>query len=49
MTSEAQRLRWFIEVGWGFPGVLLGSWALRWWVPGSVLGAAEPSDALFGH
>jgi hypothetical protein len=36
----------FIEVGWGFPGVLLGSRALRWRVSGSVLGATMPDDAL---
>jgi hypothetical protein len=28
----------FIEVGWGFPGVLLSSLALWWMVPRKVLG-----------
>jgi hypothetical protein len=32
----------------GFSGVLLGSQALRWRVPGSVLSAAETDDALLG-
>jgi hypothetical protein len=30
----------FVEVGGGFPGVLLGSRALRWMVPRMVLGDA---------
>jgi hypothetical protein len=37
MTSGAQTKEgWFIEVGWGFHGVLLGSrafWALKWMMP----------------
>jgi hypothetical protein len=39
---------WFIEVGWGFSDIFLGSRALRWRVPGMVLGAAVPGDALLG-
>jgi hypothetical protein len=31
-----------------FPDVLLDFWALRWRVPGMILGAAVPDDALFG-
>jgi hypothetical protein len=38
----------FVEVGWDFLGAFLGSQALRWRVPGSVLGAVGPSDALLG-
>jgi hypothetical protein len=32
----------------GFPGNLLGSWALRWRVPEMVFGAAVSGDALLG-
>jgi hypothetical protein len=40
MTNGAQRLRMsFVEVGQGFSGILLCSWALRWMVPKTVLGA----------
>jgi hypothetical protein len=42
MTSGAQtREGRFIEVGWGFHGILLGSrafWALRWMMSGMCLG-----------
>jgi hypothetical protein len=38
----------FIEVGRGFLGVLLGSRALMWRVPGTVLGSIMPGDALLG-
>jgi hypothetical protein len=39
MTSEApNKVRRSIEVGGGFPGVLLGSQALRWMRPEIVLG-----------
>jgi hypothetical protein len=49
MTSRAQDLEHrFVEVGWGFSDVLFGSRALRWMVPGTVLGVVVPSDALFG-
>jgi hypothetical protein len=49
MNSGAQRLRKSVRRGWtGFPGILLGSPALRWRVSGSVLSAAEPGDALLG-
>jgi hypothetical protein len=41
MTSGAQTKEgWFIEVGWGFHGVLLGSrafWALKWMMPETSL------------
>jgi hypothetical protein len=39
MTSGApNKVHWFIEVGAAFSGVLLGSRALRWIMPGTVLG-----------
>jgi hypothetical protein len=39
----------FIEVGWGFHGVLLGSWAfwaLRWMTPGASLGEVASRGAF---
>jgi hypothetical protein len=47
-TGAQDGERRFIKVGWGFLGILLGSQALRWRVPGRVLGAVVPSDALLG-
>jgi hypothetical protein len=38
----------FVEVGWGFPGVLLCSRALRWRVPRTVLNVVVSGDALHG-
>jgi hypothetical protein len=41
MTSGApDQERWFVELAWCFPGVLLGSQALEWLVPVTVLGDA---------
>jgi hypothetical protein len=38
MASGApNRVHRFIEVGWSFPSILLGSRALRWMVPEIVL------------
>jgi hypothetical protein len=37
-----------VDVGRCFPGVLIGSRALRWRVPRMVLGAAMCSDAVLG-
>jgi hypothetical protein len=39
----------FIEVGWGFLSVLLGSRVLRWRVPEMVLGDAVLGNALLGY
>jgi hypothetical protein len=39
---------WFVEVGRGFLGVLLSFRALRWRVPGTVLGVAMPGGVLLG-
>jgi hypothetical protein len=48
MTSGAQdREGQLVEVGRGFPSILLSSWALRWGVSETVLGAAIPGDGLF--
>jgi hypothetical protein len=47
MTIGAQRR--FIKVGRGFLCILLDSRALRWRVPGMVLGAAMPGDTLLGY
>jgi hypothetical protein len=39
MTSGApDKVRQFIEVGGGFPGVPLGSQVLRWMMPEMILG-----------
>jgi hypothetical protein len=37
--------RQFVEVGWGFLGILLGSRVLSWMVPGTVVG---DNPALLG-
>jgi hypothetical protein len=38
--------RQFIEVGQSFLSVLPGSWALRWTMPGAVLGTATASPSF---
>jgi hypothetical protein len=38
MASGApNKVHWFVEVGGGFSGALLDSWALRWTMPETVL------------
>jgi hypothetical protein len=37
----------FVEVGHGFLGILLGSWALRWTMPGMVLGDVASWHRLY--
>jgi hypothetical protein len=50
MTSGAPtREGQFVEVGWGFHGVLLGTrvfWALRWTTPGMRLGEVASQSGL---
>jgi hypothetical protein len=47
MTSGAlDKVHRFIEVAWGFPGVLLGSRVLRLMMPWMVLGDVAVSHRL---
>jgi hypothetical protein len=47
MTNGAPyKVCWFVNVGRGFPGVLLRSWVVRWMMPGTVLGDVATSRQL---
>jgi hypothetical protein len=38
VTEAPDKVRQFVEIGGSFPGILLGSCALTWMMPGKVLG-----------